>query len=68
MSRATTHLTASKIPPFHPRFEAVSPLSIKSTYFGKTSIEGEKNPLPEIDGHPHPNVTTLLHMLMREKR
>ena len=28
----------------------VLPLSIKSTYFGKTSIEGKKNLLPEIDG------------------
>jgi len=44
------------------------PLSIKSTYFGKTSIEGKKNLLPEIDGHPSLKVTTLSHMLMREER
>ena len=48
--RTATHLTASIAPPLDPR--PVWPLSIKSTYFGKTSIKGEKNPLPEIDGHP----------------
>jgi hypothetical protein len=68
MLRTTTHRAASISPPFTQDSMPVLPLSIKSTYFGKTSIEGKKNLLSEIDGHPSLKVTTLSHMLMREER
>src|SRR5260370_32965429 len=68
MLRTTTHRTASISPPFTQDSRPVLPLSIKSTYFGKTSIEGKKNLLSEIDGHPSLKVTTLSRMLMREER